>query len=53
VPLEEGPTQFSELNEVLDQLVGGARQALGDNFVGAYLVGSFALGDADIHSDWD
>lgn len=26
---------------------------LGDNFVGAYLQGSFAIGDADIHSDCD
>jgi hypothetical protein len=38
------PTQFPELNGLL---------ILEDNFVGGYLVGSFALGDADIHSDCD
>ena len=53
VPLKQGPTQYAELNDVLGRLVEGARRALGDNFVGAYLVGSFALGDADIHSDCD
>ena len=49
----DGPTQFAELNEVLGRLLDGARRGLEDNFVGAYLVGSFALGDADIHSDCD
>ncbi|MDQ3641144.1 MAG: nucleotidyltransferase domain-containing protein [Actinomycetota bacterium] len=53
MPLTEGATQFAELNDVLGRLVEGARRALGDNFVGTYLVGSFALGDADIHSDCD
>ena len=53
MPLTDHPTQFAELNEVLHRLVDGARRALGDNFVGAYLVGSFALGDADMHSDCD
>lgn len=53
VPPSAGPTRFAELNEVLGRLVDGGRRALGDNFVGAYLVGSFALGDADIHSDCD
>jgi hypothetical protein len=53
VPLSAGPTQFAELNEVLGRLVDGASRALGDTFVGAYLLGSFALGDADIHSDCD
>ena len=38
---------------MLDALTEGAREALGDNFVGAYLVGSFAVGDADEHSDVD
>ncbi len=53
MPLQQGPTQFAELNTVLTRLVDGARRALGDDFIGAYLVGSFALGDADIHSDCD
>jgi Domain of unknown function (DUF4111)/Nucleotidyltransferase domain len=48
-----GPTRFADLNEVLRELVGGARAALGDNFCGSYLVGSFAVGDADEHSDVD
>jgi hypothetical protein len=47
------PTQFEELNQVLRDLTGHAREILGSNFVGAYLQGSFAVGDADIHSDCD
>lgn len=46
-------TRFPELNAVLDELASGAREALADNFVGAYLQGSFAVGDADEHSDVD
>jgi len=42
-----------ELNRVLDRLVEGARAALGDNLVGLYLQGSFALGEGDEHSDVD
>lgn len=49
----DGPTQFSELNDVLDSLVDAATAILGTNIVGVYLVGSFAVGDADIHSDCD
>jgi predicted nucleotidyltransferase len=47
------PTVFPELNEVLRELVRSAREVLGDNFRGAYLQGSFAVGDADEHSDVD
>jgi predicted nucleotidyltransferase len=47
------PTRFPELNDVLDELVSRATAILGDNFAGAYLQGSFALGDADLHSDCD
>ena len=47
------PTEFAELNELLADLTGRARQILGDSFVGAYLQGSFAVGDADMHSDCD
>lgn len=41
-----GPTAFSDLNEVLHDLVAGAMAILDDggNFCGAYLQGSFALG---------
>ncbi|MCB1301599.1 MAG: DUF4111 domain-containing protein, partial [Tetrasphaera sp.] len=38
---------------VLDDLVAAARQILGDRFVGAYLHGSLAQGDADLESDAD
>ncbi len=48
-----GPTQFPELNELLRELTGRAADVLGDTFVGAYLQGSFAVGDADLHSDCD
>ncbi len=48
-----GPTRFAELNEVLAELTGRAAEILRDNFVGAYLQGSFAVGDADQHSDCD
>lgn len=47
------PTQFPELNTVLDHLVSEAKALLADNFVGAYLQGSFAIGDADAVSDCD
>ena len=47
------PTPYAELNAVLARLVEGAHEALGDAFVGAYLQGSFALGDFDESSDVD
>lgn len=42
-----------ELRELLERLVAGVRDVLGDRFVGAYLQGSFALGEADEWSDVD
>jgi hypothetical protein len=48
-----GPTGFPELNAVLAELVASVKEILGENFCGAYLQGSFALGDADEHSDVD
>ncbi len=47
------PTDYPELNDVLQELVAEVRTILGDNFCGAYLQGSFAIGDADEHSDVD
>jgi Domain of unknown function (DUF4111) len=47
------PTRFPELNELLGEFVGQVRAILGEAFVGAYLQGSFAVGDADEHSDCD
>ncbi|HEY1878917.1 MAG TPA: hypothetical protein VGG68_03185 [Caulobacteraceae bacterium] len=42
-----GPTPFADLNAVLAHWLSEVRRVLGDNFVGAYLQGSFAVGDAD------
>jgi hypothetical protein len=47
------PTPFADLNAVLAHLVENVRAILGDTFIGAYLHGSFAVGDADEHSDCD
>jgi predicted nucleotidyltransferase len=38
---------------VVAELVAGAEEVLGDGFCGAYLQGSFAVGDADAYSDVD
>jgi aminoglycoside adenylyltransferase-like protein len=47
------PTPDPELNAVLAHLLREAKALLGDNFVGAYLQGSFAVGDHNQHSDCD
>lgn len=47
------PTPYTELNHVLHRLVEGIQEILGKNFIGAYLQGSFAVGDFDVHSDVD
>jgi hypothetical protein len=47
------PTPYADLNGVLREFVTRARGVLGENFVGAYLQGSFAVGDFDRHSDVD
>jgi hypothetical protein len=46
-------TRFPELDELLADVVSGVRAILGDDFVAAYLQGSFALGSADEWSDVD
>ncbi|WP_034261046.1 aminoglycoside adenylyltransferase domain-containing protein [Actinospica robiniae] len=46
-------TPFEDLDILLADLIGSAREILGDTFVGAYLQGSFALGAADLLSDCD
>ncbi|HVE92821.1 MAG TPA: aminoglycoside adenylyltransferase domain-containing protein [Actinomycetota bacterium] len=51
--MNRAPTPFPELNAVLAGLVGAAQSILGNNFYGAYLTGSFAVGDADMQSDCD
>lgn len=47
------PTDYPELNDVLQELVAEVQTLLGDSFCGAYLQGSFALGSADEYSDVD
>jgi predicted nucleotidyltransferase len=47
------PSRFTDLNELLGQFVARVERILGDNFLGAYLQGSLALGDADMYSDCD
>lgn len=47
------PTPYSELNTVLRDLVDSVQEVLSANFVGAYLQGSFAVGDFDKDSDCD
>ena len=47
------PTVFPELNELLAELVARVESILGENLVGAYLVGGFALGCGDLQSDCD
>jgi hypothetical protein len=47
------PTPYPELNAVLQELVAQVQAALSSDFLGAYLQGSFAVGDFDQHSDVD
>lgn len=47
------PTPYADLNGLLATFVVGVQEALGANFCGAYLQGSFAVGDADRFSDVD
>lgn len=47
------PTPYADLNSVLRELVDSVQSVLRSNFVGAYLQGSFAVGDFDSHSDVD
>jgi predicted nucleotidyltransferase len=47
------PTRYQELNQVLGEFVSRLQQILNNDFIGAYLQGSFAVGDYDQHSDVD
>lgn len=47
------PTPFPDLNAVLSEWLSAVQTALGDNLIGAYLQGSFAVGDFDGDSDVD
>jgi hypothetical protein len=46
-------TVYPELASVFQRFVADVKSALGDNFLGAYLVGSLATGDFDFDSDVD
>jgi len=46
-------TPFPDLNAVLDDLSQSVRSILGDDSIGLYLQGSFALGAGDAQSDAD
>jgi len=47
------PTPYPDLNAVLAHFVGALQHTLADRLVGAYLQGSFAIGDFDEDSDCD
>jgi predicted nucleotidyltransferase len=47
------PTSDSELNAILHEFTTRVQSILGNNFISAYLQGSFALGDWDNDSDVD
>lgn len=47
------PTPYGPLNATLLDLVAGIRANLGENLIGVYLQGSFAVGDFDAYSDCD
>ena len=47
------PTPYPELNAVLSEWLDHIRTVLGEDLIGAYLQGSFAVGDFDEHSDVD
>jgi hypothetical protein len=44
------PTLYPEVNAAIHELLAGARDVLGEQFVGLYLAGSLAAGDFDPHS---
>jgi hypothetical protein len=46
-------TPYADLDELLAELLGHWRRILGEDLVGAYVQGSFALGSGDQHSDCD
>jgi predicted nucleotidyltransferase len=48
-----GPTPYAELNRLLAEIESHSRATFGPDLVGMYLVGSFAMGDADEQSDCD
>lgn len=51
--MNEQPTPDPELNQMLCEFVSSAQSTLGSNFLAAWLLGSFAVGEWDIDSDVD
>jgi predicted nucleotidyltransferase len=47
------PTEYPQLNQVLEYFVVNLKETLNEKLVGAYLQGSYAAGDYDPHSDVD
>lgn len=47
------PIPFPELSSLLDDQVRSVHAILGRDLIGFYVVGSFAVGDADLSSDCD
>ncbi len=47
------PTQYPDLNDILAELTEHVEGIFGEDLVGVYLQGSFAVGDADLASDCD
>jgi hypothetical protein len=48
------PTQYDDINQILNEQLTGTQAILGDNFVGMYLEGSLVSGDFDYQtSDLD
>ena len=46
-------TPYADLDQLLDELLGHWQRIWGDDLVGAYVQGSFALGAGDLQSDCD
>lgn len=46
-------TAYPELDDLLEEIAGHARQTFGSDYVGTYVIGSFALGAGDLHGDCD
>jgi predicted nucleotidyltransferase len=53
IAIQNPPTPYPEINDLLQELLAGVRDVLGGHFAGMYLEGSLASGDFDAASDID
>jgi predicted nucleotidyltransferase len=53
IAIQNTPTPYPEINDLLQELLAGVRAVLGGHFAGMYLEGSLASGDFDAASDID